>query len=49
MKNWITPLTEVVDKIHNETEFGEYDAMFVIAHQGGNQKRERQAQYHLLH
>lgn len=35
MKNWITPLIEVVDKIHNEKEFGEFDAMIVIAHQEG--------------
>lgn len=33
MENWITPLNEVVDKIHNEKEFGEFDAMIVIAHQ----------------
>lgn len=35
MENWITPLNEVVDKIHNEKEFGEFDAMIVIAHQEG--------------
>lgn len=39
MENWITPLSEVVDKIHHK-EFGEFDAMIVIAHQEGIKKED---------
>ena len=39
MENWITPLSEVVDEIYNK-EFGEFDAMIVIAHQEGIKKED---------